>query len=117
MEEILKQILSELSDIKTDIKGLKDDVSSLKADVSSLKTDVSILKTDVIELKIQVKENTEILKALEHSAQVNKAEHDRMFIDIAHTKGSIEALRKDLSTVEVITAKNYSDLAMLKAVR
>ena len=35
-------------------------------------------------LESQVKENTQILKALEHLAQVNKSEHDRMIFDIAN---------------------------------
>ncbi|MGG3677452.1 MULTISPECIES: hypothetical protein [Heyndrickxia] len=58
MDEILKQILSELKDLKSDVSGLKNDVSSLKAgqdrlesDVSSLKNDVSGLKNDVSSLK------------------------------------------------------------------
>lgn len=33
-------------------------------------------------LESQVKENTQILKALEHLAQVNKTEHDRMNFDL-----------------------------------
>ncbi|MGG3424061.1 hypothetical protein [Heyndrickxia faecalis] len=61
MDEILKQILSELKDLKSDVSGLKSDVSSLKAgqdrlesDVSSLKNDVSGLKNDVSGLKNDV---------------------------------------------------------------
>ncbi|NLK24922.1 MAG: hypothetical protein GX309_13355, partial [Clostridiales bacterium] len=66
---------------------------------------------------IILEEHTQILRALEHSAQVNKAEHDKMSNDIAHIKGSIEALRKDVSTVEIVTANNYADIAKLKAVK
>jgi chromosome segregation ATPase len=62
-------------------------------------------------------EHTQILRALEHSAQVSNAEHDKMTNDIAHIKGDIEALRKDVSTVEIVTANNYADLAKLKAVK
>ncbi len=36
-------------------------------------------------------EHTQILRALEYLAQVNKSEHDRMFNDIAHLKGEAEA--------------------------
>lgn len=62
-------------------------------------------------------ENTQILRALEHSAEVNKAEHDKMANDITHIKGDIEALRKDISTVEIVTANNYADIAKLKSVK
>ncbi|WP_226669744.1 hypothetical protein [Metabacillus litoralis] len=46
MEDILKQILSELKDIKTDVGVLKTDVRDLNADVGALKTDVVDLKQD-----------------------------------------------------------------------
>ena len=46
------------------------------------------LKFDTLSEKVdnqgnQLKENIQILKALEHLAQVNKAEHDKMSFDIA----------------------------------
>ena len=72
-------------------------------------------KFDGLESKFD--ENTQILRALEHSSEVNKAEHDKMANDITHIKGEVEALRKDISTVEIVTANNYADLAKLKAVR
>jgi septal ring factor EnvC (AmiA/AmiB activator) len=68
-------------------------------------------------LESKIDENTQILRALEHSSQVNKAEHDNMANDIAHIKGDVEALRKDISTVEIVTANNYADIARLKAVK
>lgn len=49
----------------------------------------------------QLKENTQILKALEHLAEVNKAEHDKMFFNMAEMSGEIKNMRKDLSTVEI----------------
>ncbi|MDP4144451.1 MAG: hypothetical protein Q8936_08215 [Bacillota bacterium] len=58
-----------------------------------------------------------IVKALEHSAEVSKAVQDNMVNDIAHIKGDVEALRKDLTNVEVITASNWADIAKLKAVK
>lgn len=68
-------------------------------------------------LESKVDENTQILRVLEHAAEVNKAEHDKMANDIAHIKGEVEAIKKDVSTVEIVTANNYADLAKLKAVK
>jgi hypothetical protein len=62
-------------------------------------------------------ETYEIVRALEHSAQINKAEHDKMANDIIHIKGDVEGLRKDLSTVEIVTANNYADIARLKSIK
>ncbi|MGL5715063.1 MAG: hypothetical protein ACRCX2_18750 [Paraclostridium sp.] len=72
-------------------------------------------KLDTMESKLN--ETHEIVKALEHKAEVNKAEHDKMGNDIAHIKGDVESLRKDMTSVEVITANNWADIAKLKAVK
>ncbi|QCX34780.1 hypothetical protein FDN13_04025 [Caloramator sp. E03] len=69
------------------------------------------------EVNARLDEHTQILRALEHSAQVNKAEHDNMLNDIAYMKGQIESIRRDLSRVEEATASNWVDIARLKAVR
>ncbi|MCB2290745.1 hypothetical protein LGK97_13340 [Clostridium sp. CS001] len=75
------------------------------------------LETKVDEIQVQQQEDHQILKALEHKAEVNKVEHDKMANDITHIKGDVEALRKDISTVEIVTANNYADIAKLKAVK
>ena len=62
-------------------------------------------------------ETYKIVRALEHSAEVNKAEHDKMANDIIHIKGDVEAIKKDLSRVEEATASNWVDIARLKAAR
>lgn len=103
MEETLKQILSELKELKTDVSGLKGDISGLKGDVSALKN--------------QVGENTLILRALEHAAEVNKADHDNMTHQLAEISGDINSMRKDISNVELITASNWSDIVKLKAIK
>ncbi|MGL5086564.1 MAG: hypothetical protein ACRC68_12740 [Clostridium sp.] len=78
---------------------------------------LKLMQSDIKEIKVQVNENTQILKALEHSAQVNKAEHDNMSNDIIHIKGTVEAINKDLCRVEEATAHNWMDIAKLKAVK
>ena len=65
----------------------------------------------------QVHENTQILKALEYLAQVNKAEHDRMNFDLAEISSEVKSMRKDISTVELVTANNWSDIVKLKSVK
>ncbi|MBF7082479.1 hypothetical protein IT084_05735 [Desulfallas sp. Bu1-1] len=65
MEEILKQILGGIKDIKQDVGNLKQDVGVLKQDVGNLKQDVSSLKQDIGVLKQDVgvlKQDVGILK-------------------------------------------------------
>lgn len=89
----------------------------LKKELQPIKTEVQSIKTEIQSIKVQLNENTQILKALEHKADVNKAEHDKMSNDIAHIKGDIEGLRKDITNVEIITSSNWNDIAKLKSVK
>jgi len=85
--------------------------------IEGLSNQISALSEKVDNQGKQIKENTQILKALEHLAQVNKAEHDKMSFDIAEINGEIKAIRKDLLNVELITASNWGDIARLKSVK
>jgi hypothetical protein len=68
-------------------------------------------------IKLQLDENTQILKALEHKTDINKAEHDKITYDIGEIKGDIKSIKDDLATVEVVTSKNWNEIAKLKAVK
>ena len=82
-----------------------------------LETKVDKLETKVDKLETKLDDHTLILRALEHSAQVNKADHDKMSNDIAKIQGDVAGIRKDLSQVELVTANNWADIVKLKAVR
>jgi len=107
-EDFQKTVLKEL-------KFIKEDLSSVKQEISFVKEDLRIVKN-------QTNENTQILQALNHSSEFNKATHEQMMTrmanmqgDITRIKTDVSILKKDLSTMEVVTANNYSDLAKLKA--
>ena len=86
-------VKEELEPIKTEIKGLKKGQSSLKEQVQDLKTGQEEIKTMLGELDPK-----------------NATRHLEL-------KDSIDQLRKDLSTVEIVTASNYSDIAKLKSAK
>lgn len=65
----------------------------------------------------QTKENTQRLQALMHSVEELNAKQEGMNTVVMKIQGDVSGLRKDLSTMEVVTANNYADLAKLKAVR
>lgn len=75
-------------------------------------------------IEIQVTENTQLLKALEHSSHEHKALLDQLNIRVSSVEGKVEtlttkvdAIAKDLNFVEVATGKNITDIAYLKAVK
>ena len=125
MENKILQAIEELKNDfnhKFDVLAEKVDnqgnqIGTLAEKVDNQGTQISTLAEKVDIQGSQIRENTQILKALEHLAQVNKAEHDKMSFNIAEISGEIKAIRKDLSNVEIITASNWGDLAKLKAVK
>ncbi|WP_139904787.1 hypothetical protein [Clostridium thermarum] len=98
-------------------KEILEILRNMQSDMKAMQSDIKNIKSDINELKIKQEETYQIVKALEHSAEVNRAEHDKMAMDIAHIKGEVETLRKDLTNLEIITSSNWNDIAKLKAVK
>jgi len=99
------------------LEGLSNQITTLSEKVDRQGNQITTLSEKVDYQGSQIKENTQILKALEHLAQVNKAEHDKMSLDIAETSGEIKAFGKSLANIELITANNWGDIVRLKSVR
>lgn len=111
MEE---KILQAIEALQTD---MNDRFSSLTERVDYQGKQINALTEKVDYQGTQIKENTQILKALEHLAQVNKAEHDKMAFSLTELSGEIKGIKKGLANVEMITASNWSDITILKAAR
>ena len=123
MEEksLLKEILAEvktmgtdIKDLKSDVTGLKSDMTELKSDVIELQKDVTNIKSDLEIIKINQKEDHQILKALEYSAEVNKTEHDRMNIDIARIQRLQKNMSENLDAMKDIIGRHEIDITVLK---
>ncbi|MCO5822835.1 hypothetical protein M8668_13410 [Clostridioides difficile] len=122
--ELLQEMNNNIVDMKQDITGMKQDIVDMKQDIKGMKQDISDLKIGQVEtnnrldiVESQVKENTQILKALEHKADVSKAEHDKMSFDISHIQGDISEIKQDLNATQIITSKNWSDIEKLKSIK
>lgn len=75
------------------------------------------INTKLDSIETQTKENTDMIKALRHSQEVNKATLDKISVDVAHIKGDVESIKKDICNVELITASNWADIAKIKAIK
>lgn len=62
-------------------------------------------------------EHSQLLRSLEHASEVHKAEIDKIENGVARVEGEVKGIREDLSALELITSKNWNDIAKLKAVR
>lgn len=86
----------------------------LKEELKPLKDEIKDVKTEISSMKSKVDETYEIVKTLEHLVQGNKAEHDQMKNDIAHIRGNIETIKRNMYRIEEATANNWADIARLK---
>lgn len=93
------------------------DKELLRALSDLLEEKLSSIKDDIKNIQTQQNESISILRSLEHKSQINKSEHDKLFNDMAKLSGTVENMRKDLSAVEVVTARNLENIAQLKLVK
>lgn len=89
---------------------LDEKLIPIKEDINEMKQDISLIKT-------QQEEQGRILRILEDKATTNKAEHDKLSNEMAHISEKVEGMRKDLATVEVVTARNMENIAQLKIIK
>lgn len=88
--EILKTMQSDMKTMKSDMKTMQNEQKETNKRLERVEN-----KADIIE--VQVKENTQILKSLQHSSQVHKAEIDKININLAKEAGE---LKKQIKNVE-----------------
>lgn len=117
MKDDISGIKNEVVSIKDDMSGMKNEIGIIKDDMSGMKNEIGVIKDDIKYIKAQQEESYLILKSLEHNSEVNKAEHDKFSNDVAHLYGEVESMRKDLSAVEVVTARNMEHIAQLKVIK
>lgn len=79
----------------------------LKEELDPIKSEIRELKEGQVKLQNGQKEIKEMIGELDPK---NANRHLEL-------KDSIDQLRKDLSTVEIVTASNYSDIARLKSAK
>jgi len=105
-----KEILNILKEMQSDMKSMQSDMKLVQGDMKSMQVDVRSIK------RIQ-EEHTQILRALEHKTDVISAQQENLKHEVAEIKGEVKSIGKDMCSVEIITANNWSDIAKLKAIK
>lgn len=89
MEELLKEVLSEVKGLKTEVGGLKAEVQGISSRMDKLETKFDSLETKVDTMDGQLRENTDYIKSLLHRTE----ELDAKFDGILHTTASKDAIK------------------------
>jgi len=142
LDQKVDRLEKKVENLERRVESLERKVENLERRVESLEKRMDALEARVERLELQVAENTQILKALEHLAQVNKAEHDNFTHQLARIEGllsseisknkeehqllfvkteenseKITRLEKDMVVIESVCGKNMQDIAFLKGVK
>ncbi|MFJ8259014.1 hypothetical protein ACIQ4Z_17480 [Peribacillus asahii] len=114
MKEILKQILSEIKDVKEDVTDLKKDVVGLKEDVTGLKKDVVGLKEDVTNVtegqgRIETKVDNLSFELSSHFKYTNDKldEHRKVFGIVSD---EMKGMKVDIDYLSSKTGKHDTEL-------
>lgn len=121
MENLLKQILSELKSLKetqqemqVDIKGLKETQQEMQVDIKGLKESQQEMQFDIKSLKQGQNETNERLTRIETKLDDFEPKNATRHTEILN---KIDTLSKDLAVVEAVTGRNMTDIAILKLVK
>ena len=75
------------------------------------------IQSDIKSIKTTQEEHTLLLRDLEHKTDVILAEQENSKHETAEIKDELKDMRKDMNSVEIITANNWSYIAKLKAIK
>ncbi len=96
MEKILKEILNKVSSLDSKVNNIEE----------------------------QQKENTQILRALEHKTDIHHSLLDNITNDLAGIKGNQKTMQKDIDDIKhdvnvmaINTAKNSLDIAKIRGIK
>lgn len=124
MLEILKSIQNDIKTINVKLdehtKILNEHTRILNDHTQILNEHTQLLNdhTQILnEHSERLNEHSQILRALEHSSEVHKAQMDKMELSAARLEGDVKSIKEDISTIECVTSKNWNDIAKLKAVK
>ncbi|RTE08176.1 hypothetical protein [Paenibacillus whitsoniae] len=119
-EQLLKQIISELQEIKTEVVGLKTDVAELKTDVAELKTDVAGLKTEQQNMGVRldrmetdiadIKKDTSLIPFVQRAALETHS-------DILTMKNLQQEQQKILERLSYRSVSQEADIAELRRIK
>ena len=107
---------TKIGGIETEFGGLKTQIGGLEAEFGGLKTQIGGLENRFDGLEEQVKENTEIIKAVRHNQEFGIAKLSALELSTA-SKESIVKLDAKFDVLNDRLFQQEADLKILKAVK
>ena len=92
------------------LKGMQNDMKSMQNDMKSMQNDIKSMNERLIGLETgQQRIEKKLDSVYEQTADLTEFRTE--------TKQGIDNIQKDLNTMELVTSKNWNDIAQLKAIK
>ena len=101
--EILKLLQKDNQEIKSEVMAMQGSIKSLDESQKEIKSEVKAI-------------NKKLDGVVEQTANLLEFRSD-MSEQMKTVNGNVEAIRKDLLQVEIVTSNNWNEITKLKAVR
>ena len=98
MEDTLEKILAKVEKIDSRFDKVDQRLEQMDSKFDKVDQRLEQVNKDISHIKSQQKENTAILRALEHANEVNKAELDKLNINVAKLSGKTERVQSRAET-------------------
>ncbi|CCJ34810.1 hypothetical protein [Caloramator australicus] len=105
MQSQINSMQNQINSIQNQIDSIQNQIDSMQDQINSMQDQIYSVKNEVSLIKAQVEENTQILRALEHKAEINKAEHDNFALQLANIEGNVNKIKNAVAKGE--EAYNY----------
>lgn len=117
MREVLKEELGkQVKSLRTELKEeISEQNKQLRAEFNEQFDSMKQYVDEKLKpIKSQLDETYQIVRGLEHSAEVNKAEHDKMSNDIARLQGDVTNLTETSKSVFEMYGEHEAEIRKLK---
>lgn len=114
MEELLKQLLNEVKDLKQRT-ATKEDINAIQCEISQIKQEVSAIKQEM-GTKVQQHENTDMIKAILHNQEASNAKLEFLTLNTA-THEHVVRMEAKFDCLNDRLFNQEAELRQLKAVK
>ncbi|MEK5037986.1 hypothetical protein [Sporosarcina sp. FSL K6-3457] len=100
MKTDITGIKSEITSMKTDITGIKSEITSMKTDITGIKSEITVMKADITSMKAQLDKNTQIIKVIRDRQEETDAKLENLTMDVHHMRGELTALTETVASIQ-----------------
>ena len=115
MQADITDLKSDQAQMRADITELKSEQAQMRADIADLRTDVTTLKSEQAQMRADITELKTDVKALHNELEKGFQATRSEIVDVVEAVSQkVERLENTIKSVEDVTAQNAFDVQLMK---